>query len=414
MKASSLAAARACLPLALAAAAVLPARGALGQPAAFGTAEVTAGAGHDTNMFLPVAADPAVRPPLVGGWFGRAAPRLGAALTGGGWKLELSYSLDGRHSDAAGTLVEQQLELGVTLPYWGRWQLAVTGAGGRFDASRYPEDRFLFLAGELSLRLELGPAMHASAFYRQEWRDYPNHAGTGADLLHLGELRLAYHPPAPGRVYVAVDPVRASLVDDGVVRLVRVGPDLEVVLGRISLGAWAWGGSLERQAASRLWQVGGGLGALLRLGRQLDVVATFDWTGSPGSSDAAAADYARRFAALSVVGHLTGRTSLVRRSDPVDLAPTVRGHRVRFRVRAPGAGEVLVVGSWDDWDPNGRQLAPTGEGLYETWVELPPGQHRYRFVVDGKSVRPPDAARYAVDDFGGEDALVDVGETPAP
>ena len=44
--------------------------------------------------------------------------------------------------------------------------LSLGAAVGRFDASRYPDDRFLFAGGELLLRVELGPAVRVTGAYR--------------------------------------------------------------------------------------------------------------------------------------------------------------------------------------------------------------------------------------------------------
>jgi 1,4-alpha-glucan branching enzyme len=86
-----------------------------------------------------------------------------------------------------------------------------------------------------------------------------------------------------------------------------------------------------------------------------------------------------------------------------------RDGRVRFRVRATRAESVYVVGSWDDWTTPGAALVrATDPGLWEGWVELPPGSHRYRFLIDGQATRPVGAPRYQRDDFGEEDGVFDV------
>jgi hypothetical protein len=414
-------------PLAVAALLVGAARPAVAEPVLFGTAEVTAGAGHDTNMFLPVATAATMRPPLIGGWFGRAAPRVGGALTAGNWRLETSYALDYRGSEAAGRLVEQRVEAGLTLPRLGPLQPGLAASVGRFDASQYSDDRFLFASGELSLRWEITAAFRASGSYRAELRHYPNRLpGTDSDVVHLADLRLAYHPSIPccrccadglgaGGWYVALDPVRVSLIDTGDLRFIRAGPDVEIVIRRVSIGVWGWAGSLERGGFSRLWQVGAGLGCLVRLTPNLDALATVDFTGSPSTGDPVAPDYARRYAALSLVAHVTGRASFAPRADRADEKPAIGAGRVRFRLRAAHAAAVEVIGSWDDWQTPGRAMASTSEaGLWEASLDLPPGQHRYRFVVDGKPVRPPQAPRYVPDDFGGEDAVIDIAVRQLP
>jgi hypothetical protein len=106
------------------------------------------------------------------------------------------------------------------------------------------------------------------------------------------------------------------------------------------------------------------------------------------------------------VGHAAGRKTW---RGEEDLRPLVTAGHVRFRMRAQAVA-VEVIGSWDDWQTPGRPLERAGGELWEGTIELPPGAHRYRFLVDGRSVKPPDAPRYAADDFGGEDAIVDVPE----
>src|SRR2546421_5274230 len=63
---------------------------AAADPALFGSVEVTAGGGHDTNMLLSIAPDAVTHAPPLGGWFGRAAPRLAGAVAAGGGGLAAS------------------------------------------------------------------------------------------------------------------------------------------------------------------------------------------------------------------------------------------------------------------------------------------------------------------------------------
>jgi hypothetical protein len=368
---------------------------ALGEPALIGNVELAAGGGHDSNMFLSVTPGS----PVVGGWFGRVAPRVVGALALDGLRLETSYALDYRGSDAGGRLVGQRLELGLILTPWTRLKTSLTASAGRFDASVGGPDRFLFLGPELALRLELTPSWRAAASYELDVRRFPDRAVT--DLLHLAELRVDYRSE---RLW-GVEPVRASALADGVATLLRAGPAADLVIGRLSLAAWGWAGALEVPGHAAIVQAGGGAGAIVRLATYLDLAATADWTASPGASDPAAAIYDRRYLGLGVIAHAGARLVLTRRTERADLAPLVRGGRVRFRWRAPAS----VIGSWDEWQTPGVTLS-AADGIWEAWVPLPSGSHRYRFLQEGRPVRPPDAPRYLPDDFGGEDAVVEVPE----
>jgi hypothetical protein len=44
------------------------------------------------------------------------------------------------------------------------------------------------------------------------------------------------------------------------------------------------------------------------------------------------------------------------------------------------------------------------------WLELSSGTYRYRFLVDGRAIPPFDGARTLPDDFGGQDAVINVSE----
>ncbi len=82
---------------------------------------------------------------------------------------------------------------------------------------------------------------------------------------------------------------------------------------------------------------------------------------------------------------------------------------VRFVLYAPGAHEVAVAGTFNQWDRAAAPLVPAGSsGVWSTTLALPVGQHQYAFVVDGaRWVVDPSAP--AVDDgFGRRNSVVAV------
>jgi hypothetical protein len=402
--------------LILATALVLP-RAAGAEPALFGTGEVSASGGYDSNMFLQVSPDAAMRVPQVAGYYGRVSPRLGAGLSAGGWRLDLIYDLDYRGSDAAGQLALQELDLSIAFPKLGRLRPTLIGSVGRFDASRYSVDQFTFVGGSFELRYEVSETFRVGAAYRFELRSFPQRGGE-RDILHLGELRLAYRPDPTveiglGSAYLSVAPAHAAMLADDTVKVIRVGPDSEIVWGRLTVGLSAWGGAIDFSPVGWDAQVGGGLATLVRLSRNFDLSATFELTAAPWANDVRAQDYNRRYFGVGVVGHATGRHAMVAVPPPQTLRPVLENGRVRFRLRSGQAAAVTVIGSWDDWASPGQTLTHTRDsGLWEGWVEVPPGVHRYRFLVDGRTVRPPDAPRYVKDDFGEEDAVLEVPQAP--
>ncbi len=84
-----------------------------------------------------------------------------------------------------------------------------------------------------------------------------------------------------------------------------------------------------------------------------------------------------------------------------------------FRLAAPGAASVSLVGDFNDWDPGRHPLRPSEvkPGVWEVWVPLEPGRHEYSFFVDGSQwMRDPSAARAVEGDVGAPSSVILVGE----
>ena len=80
----------------------------------------------------------------------------------------------------------------------------------------------------------------------------------------------------------------------------------------------------------------------------------------------------------------------------------------QFVGRFPGARSVEVVGSFTDWRPGVVPLQDDDhDGVWQTEVVLPAGEHQYMFVVDGERwVLDPLADRHVDDGFGGQNAVI--------
>ena len=55
-----------------------------------------------------------------------------------------------------------------------------------------------------------------------------------------------------------------------------------------------------------------------------------------------------------------------------------------FSIMAPEAMTVALVGDFTNWQENPIQLKKAAQGVWRVSVELTPGTHRYRFIVDGQ------------------------------
>ncbi len=79
---------------------------------------------------------------------------------------------------------------------------------------------------------------------------------------------------------------------------------------------------------------------------------------------------------------------------------------VLFSLVAPAANEVELVGSFNNWDrEHGISLARSNNGVWHTTIDLEPGRHLYKFVIDEMWV--PDPANENRD-APNEDCVVEV------
>ncbi len=79
-----------------------------------------------------------------------------------------------------------------------------------------------------------------------------------------------------------------------------------------------------------------------------------------------------------------------------------------FRLKAPDAKRVNVVGTFNGWDPEAHPLqGPDGKGVWALGLPLLPGRYRYMFVLDGtRWVTDPNAAASEEDGFGTRNSLL--------
>lgn len=75
---------------------------------------------------------------------------------------------------------------------------------------------------------------------------------------------------------------------------------------------------------------------------------------------------------------------------------------VRLRLSAPSSSYVSVVGDFNDWNPAGTPLRPTGNpGVWTIELRLKPGRYHYAFLLDGRRwIRDPAEPPNAESDFG--------------
>ena len=79
-----------------------------------------------------------------------------------------------------------------------------------------------------------------------------------------------------------------------------------------------------------------------------------------------------------------------------------------FSISAPEANEVYIAGDFNDWKLDNSSRMERKDGTWNKSIELKPGQHRYRFVVDGKWIDDPNNPNREVNPYGEMDSLIEV------
>ena len=76
-----------------------------------------------------------------------------------------------------------------------------------------------------------------------------------------------------------------------------------------------------------------------------------------------------------------------------------------FQLVEPNAEEVLLVGDFTDWEENPILLKRERDGVWKATVPLQPGEHEYRFRVDGEWRNDVKCAGRKPNPYGGENCV---------
>jgi len=106
-----------------------------------------------------------------------------------------------------------------------------------------------------------------------------------------------------------------------------------------------------------------------------------------------------------------GVEALVRSKGPGELAVQKKpagtaGKLTTFTLNAPDAARVFVAGSFNAWDPAVAPLRKDQTGIWKTAINLEPGRHEYRFVVDGVWWDDPMNSMRSSNEFGTQNCIV--------
>jgi 1,4-alpha-glucan branching enzyme len=81
------------------------------------------------------------------------------------------------------------------------------------------------------------------------------------------------------------------------------------------------------------------------------------------------------------------------------------GRNQTFSLTAPQAASVQLVGDFTHWKQRPVSMHRDAQGVWRATVQVEPGTHHYRFLVDGQWTDDPECAIRVPNPFGTQDAV---------
>jgi 1,4-alpha-glucan branching enzyme len=110
------------------------------------------------------------------------------------------------------------------------------------------------------------------------------------------------------------------------------------------------------------------------------------------------------------MGHKSGDEQLVMGMKTIPkilrMKTPDKGSRPQtFRFTAPAARSVMLVGDFTQWQRQAIPMQRQDDGVWLATVDLQPGMHMYRFLVDGEWRDDPECTVRVGNPFGGQDMV---------
>ena len=87
---------------------------------------------------------------------------------------------------------------------------------------------------------------------------------------------------------------------------------------------------------------------------------------------------------------------------------TIKRQRVMFSLDATEAKEVNLMGDFNNWNPKMHPMKNDGNGIWSKTVMLYPGEHEYKFLVDGDWREDPQNDQSCPNCFGTQNSVLNL------
>ena len=79
--------------------------------------------------------------------------------------------------------------------------------------------------------------------------------------------------------------------------------------------------------------------------------------------------------------------------------------KVLFEFKTPDAGEICLVGEFNNWDTGAHPMKKDKDGTWKTVLPLEPGKYEYRFFIDGRWENDPKCSFCVPNEFGSQNCI---------
>jgi len=90
----------------------------------------------------------------------------------------------------------------------------------------------------------------------------------------------------------------------------------------------------------------------------------------------------------------------------LDARPDER--TVEFSFYAPRAGKVFLAGAFNAWNARSLPMKKDASGLWKITINLPPGHHEYKYIVDGVWIMEPSCSDKVPNPYGTYNSVIGV------
>ena len=86
----------------------------------------------------------------------------------------------------------------------------------------------------------------------------------------------------------------------------------------------------------------------------------------------------------------------------------VKRKRVTFSLSAPGAKDVCLTGTFNNWDIRKHHMKQNEDGVWTKTVIIPPGTYEYKYIVGDEWWHDPANENVAYNEHGTLNSLITI------